>query len=358
MKQISSYLNLLFIPVCFLLLGSVLLAESAVSLSSHEGEKISLLQGAQERYGVNDKRGSDEAMACDNVQKDMLLWRVLAGVLVVGFFLLYRQYVLSRYNKQLQEEVLRKLDELRKKDELLVQKLRMAAMGEMLSMIAHQWRQPLSAISSTLIGVDLRLKLDRYDMSDERERKAFFAFLEERHQKIREYTEFLSHTIDDFRHFYSPHKEKRISVVTEPVERALVLMAETFSENGIVVKTEFDSRESVPMFRNEVMQVILNVLKNSEDNFAHRGTAHPHIRISTHSTQESVHIAICDNGGGVPEEILPKIFEPYFSTKEEQQGVGLGLYMSRVIIEKHHAGTLTVENTREGACFTIALPKQ
>jgi len=286
------------------------------------------------------------------------LWKVLAGVLLVGVFLFYRQYMLARYNRQLQDEVERKLEELRRKDELLVQKLRMAAMGEMLSMIAHQWRQPLSAINSTLMSIDLRLKLNHYDMSDPKEREIFFAFLEEKHRKVDEYTKFLSHTIDDFRHFFSPHKEKQLSPVTEPVKRAVTLMGDAFSSKGISVETDYRTEVSVRMFQNEVMQVVLNILKNCEDNFTSAQHLSPRIRIITDETEEEGQIVVCDNGGGIPEEILGKIFDPYFSTKEEQQGVGLGLYMSKVIIEKHHLGSMKVKNTKDGVCFIIVLPKR
>ena len=285
-----------------------------------------------------------------------VVWRLVIVVFIVGLFLLYRQYVLSKYNTQLQTEVLKKVDELRKKDELLVQKLRMAAMGEMLSMIAHQWRQPLSAINSTLMSIDLRLKLGRYDLEDPKERESFFRFLHERHRRVEEYTKFLSHTIDDFRYFFSPNRTKRLAPIDEPVKRALSLISDELSSKGIEVRLNLRSNVEVAMFDNEMMQVVLNILKNSEDHFHVTGKENAEITVRTESDEKGAKIVICDNGGGIPDGVLPKIFDPYFSTKEEQNGVGLGLYMSKEIVEKHHGGGLSVENGEAGACFTIWLP--
>jgi signal transduction histidine kinase len=233
----------------------------------------------------------------------------------------------------------------------------MAAMGELLSMIAHQWRQPLNAISTTLMSVDLRLKLNRYDMEDPAQREAFLAFLEEKHRKVGEYTTFLSHTIDDFRNFFSPNKEKKRMAVTLPVERALQLLSDSFSNHGIEVVTDYRTQKEIPLFHNEIMQVVLNILKNSEDNFAQVQKEDARITITTFEEEENIHIEICDNGGGIPENVYAQIFDPYFSTKDEQQGAGLGLYMSKVIVEKHHNGRLVVENIEEGVCFTIVLPR-
>jgi polar amino acid transport system substrate-binding protein len=282
-----------------------------------------------------------------------LLWEILAIVFVVVMLLFYRHYILSRYNRQLKREVAKKVEELRKKDEILLGRLRMAAMGEMLSMIAHQWRQPLGAISSTILGINMRLKSGSDDLTQEAERRAFFEFLELKLGKINDYVAYLSGTVDDFRTFFKPNKEKESVPITAPVERAIAIMEQSLQERGITIQKEYHSQEKVLLFHNEVMQAILNLLRNSEDVFAEKKREDPLNRSITRSDGDRHTITVCDNGGGIPEEILPQIFEPYFSTKDEMNGVGLGLYMSKMIIEGHHKGVLSVRNEGEGSCFEI-----
>jgi nitrogen fixation/metabolism regulation signal transduction histidine kinase len=112
------------------------------------------------------------------------------------------------------------------------------------------------------------------------------------------------------------------------------------------------------IYQNEVMQVILNILKNSEDNFLEKNIKNKNISISTYKKENEYIISICDNGGGIENEILPNIFNPYYSTKIEKNGTGLGLYMSKIIIEEHNSGLLNVNNLNDGVCFDIVLPKK
>jgi signal transduction histidine kinase len=289
---------------------------------------------------------------------DTLLWKVLSVITVFGVLLFYRQYMLYQYNRQLQEEVTRKIDELRQKDELLIRKLRMAAMGEMLSMIAHQWRQPLSAISNTLLSIDVRLKMGKYDMNDPVDRKHFLDFLGQKHDLVMQYITYLSHTIDDFRHFFKPDKKKEVIAITQPVERALKLLESIFAEKGIIIQKEYGTNQEIDMVSNEVMQVILNILKNSEHNFQEKCFPSPLIKISTLEENERVVLKLCDNGGGIPQEHIASIFDPYYSTKDEINGTGLGLYMSKIMIEEHHNGELGAYNTEDGVCFVLSFKKR
>jgi len=282
-----------------------------------------------------------------------LVWKSLFVVLILALLLLYRQYMLHQYNRQLQEEVARKVEELRKKDEILVAKLRMAAMGEMLSMIAHQWRQPLSVISNALMAVNLKVKMGKYDLESEEGKKEFFTFMESKHRQINQYLSYLSHTIDDFKNFFRPDKKKEVVSVSEPLDRALSLIEQSFEENGIIVKKYYDTERKIGIFSNEIMQVVLNILKNSEYNFKEKKIQTPQIHIYTKEDDDEVHIVLCDNGGGIPESIISKIFDPYYSTKDEINGTGLGLYMSKIMMEEHHGGLLSVANTKDGVCFTL-----
>ncbi len=135
-------------------------------------------------------------------------------------------------------------------------------------------------------------------------------------------------------------------------------METSFRENSVNVKTSFTTQADVLMHSNEVMQVLLNLLKNSEDNFLEKKTLSPLLSISTHLLENRVKIEVSDNGGGIEESVLDKIFDPYFSTKDEKNGTGLGLYMSKAIIEEHHKGILSVSNNEDGACFLIEIKIQ
>lgn len=282
-----------------------------------------------------------------------LFWKILALFLFLTFILLIRQYILRQYNTKLKQEVEQKVDELRQKDEILINNLKMAAMGEMLSMIAHQWRQPLGAISSAILNIKIKLESGKFNLEDKNDRDKLLAFLEKKHQNINSYVHSLSTTTDDFKNFFNPNKRKNTVSITIPIEKALEIVQVPMQDNGIEIITNFQEERVYSLYQNEVMQVVLNLLKNSEDNFLQRSIQNPKITIKTYTTPNHAIIRICDNGGGIPKEIINTIFDPYFSNKDEKNGTGLGLYMSKIMIEDHHKGILNVANTNDGVCFEI-----
>jgi signal transduction histidine kinase len=230
-------------------------------------------------------------------------------------------------------------------------------MGEMISMIAHQWRQPLSAINSSIIGIESKLAIGKYDMEDKNHRDKFLKFLDKKHKGILEYVQGLSNTIDEFRNFFKPDKQKQTVSLIEPIQKALKIVKVSMSSKGISIKGNFSNRDELELYNNEIMQVILNILKNAEDNFIEKGIQNPTIKIETLSDEKEHIIKITDNGGGIPKDILPNIFDPYFSTKDEKNGTGLGLYMSKIIIEDHHKGKFKATNIENGVCFEIRFKK-
>jgi len=280
-------------------------------------------------------------------------WYILIPIILLALFLLIRQYILRKYNKRLKNEVSFKVEELRQKDELLLQKYRMAAMGEMLSMIAHQWRQPLGAISSAVMSIDIKLARGKFDLTTESGREEFLSYLEKKHSNINEYVNYLSGTTDDFRNFFNPNRDKESISLTKPIIDALHILQKFLETNDIEVLVDFDIEDEYMMYQNEIMQVIISILRNSQENFVFREIEDPEIDIKVYREDSNLVISICDNGGGVPKDIIGNIFEPYFSTKHEKNGSGLGLYMSKVMVEDHHDGKLTVENTEKGVCFNI-----
>ncbi len=238
-------------------------------------------------------------------------------------------------------------DEIATKDKLLIVQSRHAAMGEMISMIAHQWRQPLSAISATSINLQVKLSLADLDAIQPEIGESFTKGL----QSIDKFVSSLTNTIDDFRDFYKPNKKPSCILLEDIIEDTLEIVRSSLNSMNIKIEKEYTSSEKINVYRNELMQVILNIIKNAEDNFVENSIEKPVISIKT----EENTISICDNGNGIPDAVMAKIFEPYFSTKDEKNGTGLGLYMSKIIVEKHHNGKLTALNTDPGVCFIIEL---
>jgi len=282
-----------------------------------------------------------------------LYWYIMAVFFLLLLLLLVGYYILRQYNIRLKQEVNQQVEELRCKDEILLKKHRMSEMGEMLSMIAHQWRQPLGSISSAIMGIEIKMLSGKYNLDDKEEREAFLIYLKRKHRNIQDYVQYLSMTTDEFRNFFNPNKSRDLVPLSAPVESALQIVQKSMETNGIEIIKEYKAENSIELYQNEVMQVILNLLKNSEYNFLDKKIQDPIISIETFHQKQHPVISICDNGGGIPEDIIDKVFDPYFSTKDEKNGAGLGLYMSKKIIEDHHNATLTIKNSRDGVCFII-----
>ena len=247
----------------------------------------------------------------------------------------------SKLNSRLQLDITKEIEKNRRKDQQLIEQSRLAQMGEMISMIAHQWRQPLAAISSTGTAIGLKAKLNKLDNKTAIDLSG----------KIVSYSAHLSSTIDDFREFFKENKEKKEITYEELIKSVLGIIEVSLSNKNIKLIQNLNSNCVFNTFPNELKQVILNLIKNAEDILLENEIPEPKIIIETNDNV----LTIRDNAGGVPVEIMHKIFDPYFSTKLEKNGTGLGLYMSKTIIEEHCNGTLSVENDKDGAVFTIVL---
>lgn len=253
---------------------------------------------------------------------------------------------LTDFNNMLQQKI---TDEVKRRSDQLsyiAQQSRMAQMGEMLSMIAHQWRQPLASISMISGTLALDVATDSY-------KKDFF---QDRLDAITDMSQHLSSTIDDFRRFFK--KDKKIEMVTwkELVQGSLKIIGSALSSKNIIVHSDMDNPVLLYAYPNEVKQVILNILKNCEELLVEKNIGSPQIWIRSKDHESTSSLTIEDNGGGIASAIMDKIFDPYFSTKETKEGTGLGLYMSKTIIEDHCKGQLICFNTDKGALFEITLP--
>ncbi len=218
-------------------------------------------------------------------------------------------------------------------------------MGEMISMIAHQWRQPLNAISVTTANLTLKLMMDNID------KKVFQKSVEQ----ISQYSQHLSNTIDFFRGFFKNNKQTQETTLEEIVNNTLGIVKMSMNNKNITINTEFGCHVRMNIYANEIQQVVLNLLQNAEEVLLEKQIQKPIITIQTIKDGINSILIVKDNARGVSKEMIDKIFDPYFSTKLEKNGTGLGLYMSKMIIEDHCNGKLSVSNDDNGAVFKIVL---
>ncbi len=230
-------------------------------------------------------------------------------------------------------------------EQQLLQQSRLAQMGEMISMIAHQWRQPLAAIGASSAKIRIKAHLNKVD--NEMTIKTS--------DKIESLVQHLSQTIDDFRNFFKSDKIKREVTYTQMVDSILEIATATIVAKHIMLIRSLECDEKMNTYASEVKQVILNLLKNAEDALLEINIEDPTIVLATYKENGKLVLEVSDNAGGIPESIREQIFDPYFSTKKEKNGTGLGLYMSKIIIEEHCGGKLSVYNNDKGAVFKISM---
>lgn len=250
---------------------------------------------------------------------------------------------LEELNRSLEERIDQAITDLRHKDLALIQQGRLASMGEMVNNIAHQWRQPLNNIG--LIIQNLQFSFDAGDMTHDELKKEIDTAMD--------VIMHMSRTIDDFRNFFREDKQMREFNVSKTIHRALEFVSAILSSHNVQVCFEDDESVTADGYQNEYAQVMLNILSNAREACIERSVTAPciQIRITCENGHSAVYIR--DNCGGVAEDIMPKIFDPYFTTRSPDKGTGIGLYMSKVIIEQNMGGRLTASNTEDGVEFRI-----
>jgi signal transduction histidine kinase len=256
-----------------------------------------------------------------------------------------KQQQLEELNDSLEERIVKALHEIRQKDQLLIEQSRQATMGEMINSIAHQWRQPLNNLGLIIQNIKVSYEVGHLTLEE----------MTAENDKAMDTILFMSRTIDDFRNFFRNDKQKTNISVIELLDRTLALVSESFHYQKIYIDIEVHDDVTVFGYPNELSQVILNILNNAKDVLTERKVIAPRISIRAVCEQGGSVVTIADNGGGIDESVLGRIFDPYFSTKEVGKGTGIGLYMSKVIIEQNMDGVLSARNTGEGAEFRIEL---
>lgn len=255
---------------------------------------------------------------------------------------------LEEINKTLDERVRQEISTRREQEQILIQQSRFAAMGEMIGNIAHQWRQPLNALSLLLQNIIFAYESGRLDHE----------LMERVDIKGNLLIQTMSTTIDDFRNFFKPNRSKELFDTAAQIDKALLMMQASFNDNSIEVRLNLEPDLKIYGFSNEFSQVLLNILNNAKDALVEHQKDNRFINIEGFKHRDEICIRVTDNAGGIAGDVIEKIFDPYFTTKEEGKGTGIGLYMSKVIIETNMHGRLSARNEKEGATFSIYLPYQ
>ncbi len=260
---------------------------------------------------------------------------------------------LQKLNESLEDRVKEEISQNQQKEQMLYQQSKMASMGEMIGNIAHQWRQPIAIISMWANNVKVDIEMDEVKNEN----------LQKYADNINKQTKHLSQTIDDFRNFFAPNKSKSTFTIKGSVDKTMSLLRASFKTHNIEVIESIQNIEIIAL-ENELTQAILNIIKNAKDVLVTLPkSAKKLIFIKTYLKDDRAIIEIKDNGGGIEENIMDKIFEPYFTTKHKSIGTGIGLYMTQSIITKHLDGDISVQNVEyeyegekySGAEFRIAL---
>lgn len=252
---------------------------------------------------------------------------------------------LDEINRTLEKRVEEEVAKNREKDMLIAQQGRLAAMGEMIGNIAHQWRQPLNAIAVIIQNFPEAFQFG--DMDE--------AYINAKVEKLMSIISFMSQTIDDFRNFFRSDKVKQNFNVSQTLHKAISFVEANYKNKNIEIIVDAEEEVFINGYSNEYAQVVINLLNNAKDILIERNIEKPLIRVTLKSSNNKSVLTVSDNGGGIPEDIIEKIYEPYFTTKEQGKGTGIGLYMSKTIIEKNMLGKLTAKNLNDGAEFKIEI---
>ena len=237
----------------------------------------------------------------------------------------------------------RAMEQLREKELLLIHQSRMAAMGEMLGNIAHQWRQPLNVVGVKIQELGLFFKYGEHSKE----------LVEANISKAMEILQHMSQTITIFQEFINPDKEKSLFRVERVIANAVQIIDESLKKAGITLNVTIVDDPHINGYPNEFSQVLLSLISNSKDAILEQRTANPCIAVTSRRENSTSVVTITDNGGGIREEFIEKIFDPYFTTKDLGKGTGIGLFLSKTIIEKNMGGRLTVRNVDGGSEFRI-----
>lgn len=260
---------------------------------------------------------------------------------------------LNFLNENLEEKIAQEVEKNRQKDVFIQQQARLAALGEMIGNIAHQWRQPLSVITTSVSALSLKEELEILEPDD----------IKQTNETVKKMAEFLNNTIENFRNFFQKDQPKKDFIIAKTIDNTLEIIKASYDNHFIVLNKDLDYTIEYFGSENFLAQVLLNILSNAKDALIENQIENKKVSLRLFKEKNIIKIVIQDNAGGIKEENIDKIFDPYFTTKHKSQGTGLGLYMSTQIINKHFNGTLSVSNVKNeedevGASFIIEIPTE
>ncbi|WP_066161184.1 sensor histidine kinase [Aliarcobacter skirrowii] len=319
---------------------------------------------------INEKRDTDNIFKLVTIFSFISIFFVVFFTIILSLFITFHFRKLYYLQEKIVEKKTKELKELnnnleqkiklevaknRKKDIIMFQQARFASLGEMLNNIAHQWRQPLGSITMIIQSFQTKMRVNK--LSPE--------FVEQKVKDALLLAQNMSNTLDDFKNFFSPNRSKNSFFIKDCVEHSIELSKYFLNKENIKIDLIVKKDKQITTFYNELSHTLLNIISNSKDALVSSVNKNDRIiKIIVNSKKNFLFINIIDNGGGVPDDILPKIFEPYYTTKYKSAGTGIGLYMSKQIIEKHLNGEIYCKNIKlevdkkvfKGASFTITIP--
>ncbi|QKF65881.1 signal transduction sensor histidine kinase [Arcobacter venerupis] len=254
---------------------------------------------------------------------------------------------LEYHNKELEKRIKEEVAKNREKDKLMFQQSKLASLGEMLGNISHQWRQPLMEINSLFLPIEAKITLG-VPLEDNEILQTI--------DKLNHITKYMSNTIDDFKNFFATDKEKIKFKLLEQINSTVNIISGGLKTHNVKLDIIIKKNPEIIAYKNDYSQVLINIINNAKDVLVQRKIGNPYIKISIYEENKNIITTVEDNAGGVKVNPIEKIFDPFF-TYEKMGGSGIGLFMSKLIIEKNMNGKLSVENTSNGAFFKIIIPK-
>jgi len=324
------------------------------------------------KQAITEKQVNDSLFQTSTIMLILLIGMIFFFITMVLFIIINHFKNLHNYleeniliktkelrdlNDSLELRIKREVENSRKKDNIMFQQARLASLGEMLQNIAHQWRQPLGSLMMIIQSFESKFLAGKLDEP----------FIASRVKDAQLLSSNMSDTLEDFRTFFNPNKSKKAFRIKEVIQKAVDLSKYQLEREEITLALFIKDDLEVFGFKNELIHVLLNLIGNSKDILASKtDNIHKIIHIIAKQNEERIFINVIDNGGGIKSDIIPKVFDPYFTTKHKSVGTGIGLYMSKQMVEKHMHGKITCKNIRHKlstklfwACtmFTIEIPK-